>query len=164
MNEAESGVIGCVLIDSSSLYNVYNILKPDMFLSEFCKDCFSEMLAMYDRGEQINVISISQELENHKWDKEYISSELKDCAISAPVSGMIKSYANAVIQDYKARTVKELFQRVSLKSGDIDNTISEVLIQLEGLQSSQKVKSKSLKTIVKENCGNYFNEKVGIKE
>ena len=46
MNEAESGVIGCVLIENSSLYEVYNILKPEMFLSEFCKDCFSEMLAM----------------------------------------------------------------------------------------------------------------------
>lgn len=162
MNEAESGVIGCVLIENSSIYEVYNILKPEMFLSEFCKDCFSEMLAMYDRGEPINVVSLSQILENHKWDKEYISSELKDCAMSAPVSGMIKSYANAVIQDYKARTVKELFQRVSLKPGDIDATISEVLIRLEGLQTSQKIKSKSLKTIVKENRGNYFNEKVGV--
>ena len=161
MNEAESGVIGCVLIENSSLYEVYNILKPEMFLSEFCKDCFSEMLAMYDRGEQINVVSLSQILENHKWDKERISSELKNCAMSAPISGMIKSYANAVIQDYKSRTVKELFQRVSLKPGDIDATISEVLIRLEGLQTSQKIKSKSLKTIVKENRGNYFNEKVG---
>lgn len=161
MNEAEDGVIGCVLIDNESLYDVYNTLKPDMFLSDFGRDCFAEMLAMYDRGEPINVVSLSQRLENHKWDKEYIASGLKDCAMSAPVSGLIKSYAKSVFEDYKSRVVAELFQRVSLMPCDIDRTISEVLTRLEELNSNQKITSKSLKKIVEENKGNYFNEKVG---
>ena len=161
MNEAEQGVIGCVLIDSSSLYDVYNTLKPEMFESEFCQDCYAEMLAMYDRGENINIMSISQELENHKWDLEFISTELRDYAIAAPTSTMIKSYASTVVKEYRARTAKELFQRVSLLPKDIDGTISEVLARLEELQGNQTVRSKSLKQIVKENKEKYFNEHVG---
>lgn len=161
MTEAENGVIGCVLIDNGSMYEIYNRLKPQMFSSEFCQDAFAEMLAMYDRGESINVLSLSQILENHKWSPEMIAQELKECTLSAPSSVAIKSYADIVIRDYKARTSKELFQSVSLKPCDIDETIAEVLTRLEELQGGNDVQSKSLKKIVKEYKGNYFNENVG---
>ena len=103
MTEAEIGVIGCVLIDNDSMYKVYNKLKPEMFSTEFCQDAFAEMLAMYDRGENINVVSLSQTLENHKWEPEIIVSELKECISVTPVSTAIKSYADAVIKDWRAR-------------------------------------------------------------
>lgn len=158
LNEAEQGVIGCALIDSSSLYNVYNELKPEMFASEFFRDCYAEMLAMYDSGQAINVIALSQRLENHKWDVEYISQSLKECTVSTPTSAMIRSYADAAIKMWRSRMVKELFQRVSLKPGDIDSTIAEVLARFEELQGNMEVRSKSLKQIVQENMGNYFKD------
>ena len=161
MTEAEVGVIGCVLIDNDSLYKVYNKLKPQMFASEFCQEAYAEMLAMYDRGENINAISLSQALENHKWSPEVIADELKKCTLSAPSSVVIRSYANTVILDYKARTLKALFQKVSFKACDVENTISEVLVRCEELQAGNDIQSKSLKQIVKENRDNYFNEHVG---
>lgn len=161
MTEAEVGVIGCVLIDNDSLYKVYNKLKPQMFASEFCQEAYAEMLAMYDRGENINAISLSQALENHKWSPEVIADELKKCTLSAPSSVVIRSYANTVILDYKARTLKALFQKVSLKACDVENAISEVLVRCEELQAGNDIQSKSLKQIVKENRDNYFNEHVG---
>lgn len=161
MTEAEQGVIGCVLIDNRALYEVYDILKPQMFSSEFCQDCFAVMLAIYDRGENINLVSLSQALENHKWTPEMIAEELRDCVLTAPTSVMIKSYADAVARDYKARITKQLFQRVSLKPCDIDDTIAEVLTGLEELQQNKKKSLKTLKQIVKENKDNYFTEHVG---
>ncbi len=161
MTEAETGVIGCVLIDNKSLYTVYNVLRPEMFESEFCQDTYAEMLAMYDQGENINLMSLSQALENHKWPPEQIAEELKLCVSAAPTSVLIKSYADAIVKDFKARTARELFQRVSLKPADINDTIAEVLTRLEELQGNQKAKSKCLKQIVKENRGHYFNDRVG---
>lgn len=161
MTEAEQGVIGCVLIDNGCLYEVYNKLKPQMFGSEFCQDAFAEILAMYDRGESINIVSLSQVLENHKWSPEMIAEELRNCTVAAPSSIVIKSYADVVVRDYKARTAKQLFQNVSLKPCDIDETIAEVLARFEELQQNKERRSKSLKQIVKENKGNYFNEHVG---
>ncbi len=161
MNAAEQGVIGCVLIDNNSMYDVYNKLKPEMFASEFAQDCYAEMLAMYDRGENINVLSMSQALENHKWDSADINSCLRDCVSSAPTSVMMKSYADSVIKMWRSRVAKELFHHVSFAPKDIDNTIAEVLARFEELQGNKEVRSKSLKQIVKENKGNYFNENVG---
>ena len=125
MTEAEIGVIGCALIDNDSMYKVYNKLKPEMFSTEFCQDAFAEMLAMYDRGENINIISLSQTLENHKWDPEMIAAELKECVTAAPVSSVMTSYAEAVVKDWRARETKKLFQEVSLRPCDIDNSIAE---------------------------------------
>lgn len=161
MTEIEQGVLGCVMIDNSSLYDVYGKLKPEMFSSEFCRDCYAEMLAMYDRGENINLISMSQALENHKWDPEEIRKYLSQCVAATPTSVLIKSYADSVIKMWRSRTAKELFQRVSLAPKDIDTTIAEILVRFEELQSNTKVRSKSLKQIVAENKGKYFNEHVG---
>lgn len=161
MTEAEVGVIGCVLIDNDSMFKVYNKLKSEMFSTEFCQDAYAEMLAMYDRGENINVVSLSQALENHKWEPEMIASELKECISTTPVSTAMKSYADAVIKDWRARTAKDLFQRVSLRPCDIDNSIAEVLTRLEEIQGNKLVRSKTMKQIVTENQGNYFNEHVG---
>ena len=161
MNEAEQGVIGCVLIENSSLYDVYNTLKPEMFESEFCQDCYAEMLAMHDRGENINILSLSQALESRKLDPDDIRVCLKDCISSAPTSVMMNSYADSVIKMWRSRIAKELFQHISFAPKDIDNTISEVLSRFEELQGNKEVRSKSLKQIVKENKGNYFNEHVG---
>ena len=161
MNVAEQGVIGCVLIDNNSLYDVYNKLKPEMFVSEFCQDCYAEMLAMYDRGENINILSLSQVLENRKLDSTDISICLKECISSAPTTVMIKSYADSVIKMWRSRVAKELFNHISFAPKDIDDTISEILTRFEELQGNLEVRSKSLKQIVKENKGNYFNEHVG---
>ena len=154
-------MLGCVLIDTNSLYDVYNRLKPEMFSSDFGQDCYAEIIAMYDRGENINLISLAQALENHKWDSDYIGEILKECALAAPTSIMMKSYADSIIKEYRSKMAKELFQRVSLAPKNIDNTISEVLARFEELQGNMEVRSKSLRQIVKENKGNYFNEHVG---
>lgn len=161
MNAAEQGVIGCVLIDNNSLYDVYNKLKPEMFASDFAQDCYAEMIAMYDRGENVNILSLSQALESRKLDPDDIRACLKDCISSAPTSVMMKSYADSVIKMWRSRKAKELFYHISFAPKDIDNTISEVLARLEELQGNKEARSKSLKQIVKENRDNYFNENVG---
>lgn len=158
MIEAESGVIGCVLIDNHSLYEIYNRLKPEMFASEFGQNCYAEMLAMYDLGEKINILNLSQRLEGRKWDSEDVGMFLKECVSAAPTSAMVKSYADAIIKMYRSRAAKELFQQVSFLPKDIDNTIAEILARFEEIQGNMQVRSKSLKQIVEENRENYFKD------
>lgn len=158
MIEAESGVIGCVLIDNHSLYEIYNRLKPEMFASEFGQNCYAEMLAMYDLGEKINILNLSQRLEGRKWDSEDVGTFLKECVSAAPTSAMVKSYADALIKMYRSRVARELFQHVSFQPKDIDNTIAEILARFEEIQGNMQVRSKSLKQIVEENRGNYFKD------
>lgn len=161
MTEAEFGVIGCVLIDNDVLNSIWRTLKPEMFSSDFAQDTYKEMLAMYDRNESIDPMSLSMALENHKYTQEQISELMKSCISGTITSAMIKSYANAVVKEYKARMVREMYQKSSLKPCDIDDTIGDLLTRLEHLQENKEVRMKSLKQIVEEKKGNYFNENVG---
>lgn len=161
MTEAELGVIGCVLIDNDVLNGIWRNLKPEMFESELAQDTYKEMLAMYDRNESIDPMSLSMALENHKYTQEQISFLMKSCISETSTSTMIKSYADAVAKEYKTRAVRDIFQRASLKPCDIGDTIADILTRLEHLQEGKEVKLKPLKQIVQENKGNYFNENVG---
>lgn len=161
MTEAEFGVIGCVLIDNDVLNGIWRTLKPEMFSSEFAQDAYKEMLAMYDRNESIDPMSLSMVLESHKYTQEQISGLMKSCITETITSTMIKSYADAVVKEYKARTVKDMFQRASLKPCDIDDTISDLLTRLEHLQEGKEVKLRPIKQIAAENKDKYFNESVG---
>ena len=106
MTEAEFGVIGCVLIDNDVLNSIWRTLKPEMFSSDFAQDTYKEMLAMYDRNENIDPMSLSMALENHKYTQEQISELMKSCITGTITSTMVKSYADAVAKEYKARMVR----------------------------------------------------------
>ena len=159
MTEAEFGVIGCVLIDNDVLNNIWRTLKPEMFSSDFAQDTYKEMLAMYDRDESIDPMSLSMALENHKYTQEQISELMKSCITGTITSTMVKSYADA--KEYKVRTVRDMYQKSSLKPCDIDDTISDLLTRLEHLQEGKEVKLKPIKQISVENKDKYFNESVG---
>ena len=161
MTEAELGVIGCVLIDNDSLSKIYSKLTPDMFSSEFCQNAYAQILAIYDRGENVNIMSLSQAMENHKFDPEQISAVLRDCLSYAPTSVMIGSYADTIIKEHRSRKVGDLFRHSSLKPCDIDDTIGAILTTLEGLKDNRKSTVKSMKQIVEENKDRYFNDRVG---
>ena len=91
MTEAEFGVIGCVLIDNDVLNGIWRTLKPEMFSSEFAQDTYKEMLAMYDRNESIDPMSLSMALESHKYTQEQISELMKTCITGTITSAVIKS-------------------------------------------------------------------------
>lgn len=160
MTEAEQGLIGCVLISSDSLDRIPDI-KPYMFSDDIGQDIFTKMLAMRDNCEEITVLSLAQSLTNPKYSEDEYKRVVASCACSSPTSVEAPAYAKVVMNDFKAREVKSLYQRVSLRPGDIDKTISESISRLEELQKNMKIRSKSLKQIVEENKEKYFNEHVG---
>ena len=147
MTEAEFGVIGCVLIDNDVLNSIWRTLKPEMFSSDFAQDTYKEMLAMYDRNESIDPMSLSMALENHKYTQEQISELMKSCITGTITSTMVKSYADAVAKEYKSRTVHDMYQKSSLKPCDIGDTISDLLTRLEHLQEGKEVKLKPIEQI-----------------
>lgn len=156
MNEAEKGVIGCVLVDSECLYEIYDKLKPNMFSDGFCSDCFTEMLAMYDTGIRVTHVELSQRLENMKHDKEDISKFLKECVNDCPTSVYVKNYANTIIDNYRARTVRNIFEHISFLPKDINESIAEIIYRCEELAECKDVRSKSISKIVDEQQDKYF--------
>lgn len=68
--EAEEAVLGSVLIDSEALYTVQDILKPDDFYREKNRYIFKALLALDERSEPIDLLTVADELRKNDWLEE----------------------------------------------------------------------------------------------
>lgn len=163
MNDAEKTVIGCLLIDSTQLYKVYDILKPDMFTDPILGNIYREIVRRYDIGQQINAVSISQALENQSYTREFIGGILKDCCLLPTFSVQIKEYAEVIMRDYKAETLRKILSKREITAAEVENQISGLIQDLEALKRSEKVKARNISSIVEDCQGEYFREKEETK-
>ncbi len=101
--DAEQAALGGVLLDNESLHNVLEVLLPEDFYQPTHESIFKAMLAISDRHEPIDIVTLSSELtSNGQLEKvgglEYLS-RLVD---------LVPTSANA---QYYARIVKEMSLR-----------------------------------------------------
>lgn len=158
MIEAESGVIGCILYDNDCIEKVSKILKPEMFLDEVSADCYREMLKLYDAHGVVDFARLSQALENAKYDSGTIMRYLKECVEPITTSVHVLGFAESIEKEWKSRTVKAFFEKMSLMPKDIDNSITDALIELEELVRVDETKAKTLADVIKENEHDYFTD------
>lgn len=158
--KAEQAVIGSILMDNDCMYQIYNTLKDEMFQWEFTRDCYRIMLAMYDRGQPIDLMTVASEMVTRERSDESIANQLSDCVVVVDSSAFVKNKADLIIKEYRSRKAKEVFEKIDLSPNEIDKSLAEMIARFEELQQNISVRSKSLAQIVKENQGNYFNDRV----
>ena len=165
MIETEKQVIGSILMDNESISKVYGILKPEMFTDAIFADAYQKMLAMYDMGEQISVVALSNALESHERDKRYISSALMVSVKETDSSAFIEHCANELIAEHKSKQVQRLLGSTSYLPNDIEKSIGYLITELEAMRENRDSTCKTMKQIVDEYKANYFCEKQdnGIK-
>lgn len=155
---AERFVIGSLLIDMDSMHKIYNDLKPEMFYNSLLGCVYKEIVRLYDLGECVNVVTLSQRLENESFSRESIIEELKGCMDTAITSVAISEYAKTVIQDYKSRTLRGILSNIQPASSVIESQIGDLIQRLEELKQGEKSRTKSLNAIVDEYQEQYFCE------
>lgn len=155
---AEKSVIGALLLDARGISKVYEKLKPDMFYNPLLGRTYKEIVKTYDLGQVVNLITISQHLECESFSREYIVQELKGCLDVTITSAAVFDYAIVVVQDYKARILREILSKTQVDSSVVDDNISELLLQLEQLKLSEENRIKNLSAIVDEYETMYFRE------
>ena len=101
--EAEQSVLGGLLLDNRAYERIAGELKPDDFYRTEHQTIYRTIAAMLDRGEPVDVVTVSDALE-----RSCLSAEcgglayLGDLAVNTPTAANILSYAKAVV-DRKAR-------------------------------------------------------------
>ena len=103
MIESEKGIIGCILLDSDCLNEIYRDLPIEAFTNEFNRDCYQSMLAMYDTGAPIDLISLASRLEDKHRDKQTVLQNLNECVQATTSSVTVGSFAKELIAEHKAR-------------------------------------------------------------
>ena len=105
---AEESVIGSVLIDGESLSRVSSFLRPADFYGEKNRWCFDAFLALSERNDAINQVTVAHELN--------LQNRLEELGGSAYLSHLVMVVPTSVHIEYYARIV----QRTSIMRQLID--------------------------------------------
>lgn len=95
--EAEQSVLGSLLIDKDAIVKVAESLRPEHFYRNSHAEIFKAVLALYERREPSDLVTVSDELKDRKKLKDIGGDAyLADLVNSVPTSAHIESYAQIV--------------------------------------------------------------------
>lgn len=157
MQAVEREIIGNLILDPDAINEVYGILKPEMFIEDFYRAAYKEILVMFDTGIKVNANELAHRLENTIFDADTIRNALVDAVNENESVVAIRQSADILIREFQTEQVKKMFNTPLLAS-NIDDTIGSLITQLEALREGKNSTSKLLADIVKENKDKYFND------
>lgn len=159
MIQHETGLIERFLVEPNAIKQAYGKLTPEMFTEEICRDAYVEFIRNYDKtGKPLTLVELEQRLDNGVRDRNEVMRWMKETISSSDASATTKGYVDVIIKEYKARRVREIVQKSDLKPKDIENTISDLIAELEALKDAKSKQAHSLSEITKKNKSNYFKE------
>lgn len=139
---AEEAVNGSMLVDGQAIKEIVNTLKVDDFYNEANRNIFSACKALYERGEDIDEITVAQELDRSgKLEDSGAAAYLAHLVAIVPTSLDIGSYATIVSRLATMRDVIAAAQRIQ-KIGeaagpDVEASLSSVAEIVDGLRKGR---------------------------
>src|ERR1017187_388962 len=95
--DAECSLLGAILIDGSLLSRVMPILMPKDFASEAYRCIYTAMLALADRGEAVDLVTVHSELEKtNRLERAGGAAVLSSLVDRVPDVENVESYARLV--------------------------------------------------------------------
>ncbi|PIZ01117.1 replicative DNA helicase [bacterium (Candidatus Howlettbacteria) CG_4_10_14_0_8_um_filter_40_9] len=95
--EAEVSVLGSILLDKDAILKVADMIRPDDFYKNSHGVIFKAMLELYEKGDPIDLVTLSNKLEAEKsMDKVGGASYLASLANSVPSAAHVVNYSKIV--------------------------------------------------------------------
>ncbi len=113
--EAEEAVIGSLLIDPDAIFDVASFLKPEAFYREQNRQLYRAIRDLYDRGEPVDLITLTQEMHNR--------GQLADIGGEATIIGLLNAVPTSANAEAYGRLVEAdyLRRRLIRAASDIAN-------------------------------------------
>jgi len=110
-SDAEEAVIGALLIDGASIFQIADFLQPANFYDESNRWLYEACLSLYQRDEAINQVTLAQELSRQ--------GRLETCGGAARLSYLISVCPTSLDIEHYARIVYRLsIMRQMISAGD----------------------------------------------
>ena len=111
--EAEEAVVASLLVDSESVYRVAPILKPEDFFREKNAWAYEACLALFDRNEAINQVTVAHELARRE--------RLEELGGAAYLSRLVAELPTVVGVEHYAQIVKRdaIYRQLVQRSAQI---------------------------------------------
>jgi replicative DNA helicase len=126
--QAESAVLGAILIDPEAIVKASEILRPDSFYAPKHQTIFACMQSLYEKREPIDVVTLSSELKKSK-QLESVggASGLADLSTSVTTSAHLTAYAQVVANAYIKRQLISMSAEISSAALDDGQPASDIL-------------------------------------
>jgi replicative DNA helicase len=98
--DSEEALLGSLLLDNDALHKVYSIIQPPDFYSERDRWIYEACVALFDRREAINQITVAQDLARQ--------DKLENCGGAAFLSHLISVCPTSLDVEYYAQIVYRL--------------------------------------------------------
>ncbi len=143
--DAEEAVIGSLLIDDTAIHQIVTFLQPPDFYREQNQWLYTGCLALYQRSEAIDQITLAQELDRQgKLEACGGAAYLSHLVSMVPTSLDIEHYAQIVYRLAVSRRLIEAARRIETIGYEVDpdvetslNKAEDVLFKLRHGQSSR---------------------------
>jgi len=149
--ETEDAVLGCIILESESIYIVNSILKPEHFYKEANELIYKAILKLLNEKSPIDILTVCKTLQ--KMDVldvvggSYYVSSLTNRIASA---SNIEYYARILVQKYIAREIIILTSNITVRANREDEDIFELIDEVKNkLNAIEKdlAEDKDFKTI-----------------
>ncbi len=130
--ESERGLLGSLLLKPDALHDVADIVKADSFYAEKHRLIFEAMRDLSDRGEPIDLLSLSERLSaNGTLERAGGRAYLAELAASAPTPGNYAHYAELVARKHVMRSLIDASHEITEACYDEGREAAEVLDDAE---------------------------------
>jgi replicative DNA helicase len=111
--EAEQSVLGAMLIDRDAVAAVANVLSPEDFYADKHQLLYAAVIAIYNRGEPVDLITVQDELRNRGQldavgDLPYLTSLVN----MVPTTANVQQYAAIVEQKAALRRLQTVARKI----------------------------------------------------
>ena len=131
-DEAEVATLGAVLIDAEALPAIIHLVRPEDFYKGAHQRIYEAVLALFDRGQSIDLITLSEELRARGTlelcgGPAYVSR----LTSAVPTSANVEFYARIVQAASIRRTLARVSQEIIAQAHDESSEISVILEEAE---------------------------------
>jgi replicative DNA helicase len=157
--EAEEAVLGCVLINPESYFEVSHFLRPDDFYLHKHRWIWNAFISLHEQRLPIDALTVSEELERHNQLSEVGGPGFLARLINAvPTSLHAEAYGRLVERESMRRRLLEAATRVAQLAYAEDRDIAEVVNDAEAaiFSVSERRLTKDLAPI-KEAISQYYD-------
>lgn len=140
--EEEKAVCGAIALETTAIYDVVNILTPDMFSDPTCSKIYTAALSLYDKEIKVDILTLSKELEKKGMSIDEANIKVLDVAGMVCSASNIEQHALYIKQAYIRRLLYD--QMGSIISEIQDPTIDIFDILNKCSENVEKISSSML--------------------
>ena len=169
--DAERTVLGAILLDNQAILTAIETITPDDFYSPSYKRIYRAMQTLFERGDTIDPILISEELKKDGSSLDTIGgvSAILNLAVGIPFQTDLANYANVIKDKSLSRQLIRECNRIASEAIEESENASSVIERAEqriySLRSHQAQGIASVNDLVTESVNRAMaraNDKVGL--